>query len=336
MSREETRDTTILHLPAELFNSVSVGLLILTEEWKVRAWNHRMQEFTGIEEERVVGRDLREFLPEFKKEKYQVLLNIVFTDGAPVILSPQLHRKLYVPAPIHPEAPLQERFFFTTIAPASLEGLSCAVFTVQDVTDLVKRIQLYKEMKDRALVEIERRKRVEEQLLAINKKLERSARTDPLTGLGNRREMEERLDAEIGRALRTGSPFSIIMADIDNFKTFNDTYGHDCGDYILVKLAQLFKQSLRRQDSISRWGGEEFLILLPDTRKEGALVVAEKLRNRVGETPFLFAGKEHNVTLTFGVSTFDETSHTVYEYIKRADQALLVGKASGKNCVRFL
>ncbi|MEM5947139.1 diguanylate cyclase [Spirochaetia bacterium 38H-sp] len=319
-----------------LLDAISTGLFLITEFWTVLFWNRRMTEFTGIEELDVRGRDIRDFLPELSNNKYKILMEMLFKEGAPVILSPQLHKKLYKNVKNAKKEITREAFFNTTITLSQIAGTPCAVFTVEDVTDLVKRIQMYKEMKDRAIVEIERRKRTEEQLKNINKKLERTARTDPLTGLGNRREMEERLDAEMGRSSRTGSPFSIIMADIDSFKSFNDNFGHDCGDYVLVKVSQLFKHNLRKQDTISRWGGEEFLILLPDTKKEGALIAAEKLRRKIEEATFLFDGKEHKVTLTFGVAAYDNKANSVYEYIKKADQALLLGKASGKNCVYSL
>lgn len=319
-----------------LLDAISTGLFLITQHWTVLFWNRRMTEFTGIEELDVRGADIREFLPELANNKYKLLMDMLFQEGAPVILSPQLHRRLYKNVKNAKKEVNRDAFFNTTITLSDIAGTPCAVFTVEDVTDLVKRIQLYKEMKDRALIEIERRKRTEEQLKNINKKLERTARTDPLTGLGNRREMEERLDAEMGRSSRTGSPFSIIMADIDSFKIFNDNFGHDCGDYILVKVSQLFRQNLRKQDTITRWGGEEFLIMLPDTKKEGALIAAEKLRRKIEESVFLFDGKEHRVTLTFGVATYDSKASSVYEYIKRADQALLLGKASGKNCVYSL
>jgi len=180
--------------------------------------------------------------------------------------------------------------------------------------------------------DITQRKADERALKEATKKLEELARTDPLTGLLNRRGLMEMMEYEIKRAKRSGKRFSIIMGDIDHFKEINDLFGHDTGDIILENLADIMKKSLRSQDIISRWGGEEFLILLPETPLAGAQCVAEKLRQKIMEHVHQIRDMEFNVTITFGVSEVKSDFDTEI-CIKRADNALYQGKENGRNRV---
>lgn len=174
---------------------------------------------------------------------------------------------------------------------------------------------------------------MEERLLKVNSELALLARTDTLTKLLNRRSMLERIEGEITRSGRTGSPFTLILCDIDNFKMINDEYGHNGGDYVLETIAQLMQKSVRKIDQIARWGGEEFLLLLPDTDTEAGRMVAEKIRGTVNETPFVFQGRNIRVTMTFGISGYQD-SCDIADCIIRADKAMYDGKKSGKNCIK--
>ncbi len=154
---------------------------------------------------------------------------------------------------------------------------------------------------------------------------------DPLTDLYNRRYIIDKMEAEIERKKRTGNTFSVVMLDIDNFKNINDHYGHACGDYVLKKLSRILSETFRKADFVSRWGGEEFLVVLPDTALEGAVTAAEKLRRRVQSEYFLFEGRMIHITISAGVS--ECRGNSVDMTVKNADDALLEGKRSGKNVV---
>ena len=183
---------------------------------------------------------------------------------------------------------------------------------------------------------IELEKRVEERTAELKEAYDQikiMAHTDPLTGVSNRRDMSGKIDYEITKFKRSNKPFSIVICDIDDFKSFNDTFGHDCGDYVLVSLAKLIKTSLREQDTIARWGGEEFLFLLPETDTDGARVIAEKIRGKINNTEFIFGNEKLKISLTFGLCTMDDLSKNIIYYFKCADQALYKGKEKGKNCV---
>ncbi|MFP4030643.1 MAG: diguanylate cyclase [Desulfococcaceae bacterium] len=170
------------------------------------------------------------------------------------------------------------------------------------------------------------------ELAAAHRQLELAARTDPLTGLFNRREMMERITAEVGRFQRNGAVFSLAIADIDEFKPFNDRYGHACGDRVLCAVADRMRDRIRRQDVVGRWGGEEFLVLLPDTDLEGAAAAAENLRQAVRSTGCRWAGEELSVTVTIGVSEF-QADMDADACLRVADNRLYAGKAAGKNRV---
>jgi len=164
------------------------------------------------------------------------------------------------------------------------------------------------------------------------RKLKHLSRTDTLTGLANRRELTERVTLEAKRMERTGDFFSFVLADIDHFKKTNDTFGHDAGDEVLKRTAGIFQESARANDVIARWGGEEFLFLLPNTQLEGAAIVAEKLRNKIENEVFIFKEQEIRTTITCGVSICSP-GMDYSDAIKAADVCLYQGKDKGRNTV---
>ncbi len=168
-------------------------------------------------------------------------------------------------------------------------------------------------------------------LYEANKKLEELSRKDPLTGLSNRRDMIERIANEIDRIRRDGGVFSLIMGDIDDFKKINDTYGHECGDLVLKRISEIMQAELRRYDIVARWGGEEFLILLPQTNEEKATMIAKRLREIIAQDFLLYNDKIITYTITFGIIEDDDPTIDMDEYIKKVDMALYQGKKDGKN-----
>ncbi len=158
------------------------------------------------------------------------------------------------------------------------------------------------------------------------------AQTDPLTGLLNRRRMEERLNEEVARFRAHGLNFSVIIADVDHFKQINDQHGHDAGDRVLSGVASVFNSGLRRGDAVARWGGEEFLLLLPETDLRSAEEVAQRLRVAAEQDLAQLGGLPQTLTLTFGVAGFAEKA-SIDACLKAADEALYRGKAAGRNRV---
>ena len=164
------------------------------------------------------------------------------------------------------------------------------------------------------------------------RRVEDLANTDPLTQLPNRRRLWGLLENEVLRSERSGRSFVIALADIDHFKKFNDSHGHQCGDAVLRHVAGVMRGSLRRTDVLGRWGGEEFLFVLPETPLHGAVDVLEKVRRCVEEVPCKFGGEHYHVTVTFGAATFGR-KQTLEGGINQADDALYQGKKEGRNRV---
>lgn len=159
-------------------------------------------------------------------------------------------------------------------------------------------------------------------------KLEILSKIDPLTGLYNRRSMIEAMEQKVIE-YNGNSTFSIIMADIDHFKMVNDTFGHDVGDKVLKILSNVMATSTNNGDLVSRWGGEEFLILINNTLEE-TVILTENIRFKILNNNIDLDGTGRKLSMTFGVSEYKQTD-TVDELIKRADNALYQGKKTGRN-----
>jgi len=174
-----------------------------------------------------------------------------------------------------------------------------------------------------------------DELQRANERLEKVALTDPLTGLFNRRYLDQTLALEITRQRRAGRPFSVMMLDLDNFKHYNDTHGHPRGDELLRRLARILTECLRGSDVVARVGGEEFLVLLFDTAPEAAMVTGEKLRAAVADHPFPFGEEQPlgRVTISIGVAGWPTHGDHVDRVLEAADQALYASKAAGRNRV---
>lgn len=177
-------------------------------------------------------------------------------------------------------------------------------------------------------------KGLQDSLRESNRELERLSITDPLTGLANRRQLIERLAGELHRCQRSSVPLALIMADIDHFKTINDSYGHQEGDRVLVEIAGLFDRQMRPYDLAARFGGEEFALVLPETTLDNALTVARRLREQVSELRFTAPLARLRVTASFGVAVFPgEKVRSVESLIRAADAALYSAKRNGRNRV---
>ena len=172
-----------------------------------------------------------------------------------------------------------------------------------------------------------------QQLVKSQAELRELSIRDPLTGLLNRRRGWELLEDEIVRSDRYQRDLCVIMLDIDNFKTINDTQGHLAGDLVLTTVAKIAGEIVRSIDHLFRWGGEEFLVVLPNTKLEAALYIAERLREAITRIPIQISSRELNVTASFGVTRKDENTPDLETLVARADQAMYVAKHLGRNRV---
>ena len=183
--------------------------------------------------------------------------------------------------------------------------------------------------------------RMQQQLESADEKLQEQARqieshaaearTDVLTGLANRRAFDDEMARRLAGFRRHGQTFSVVMIDIDHFKTFNDTYGHQAGDEVLRNLAKVLQQTAREMDLVARYGGEEFTVILPDTPCEDAAAGAERFRRAIAGDRVRFGSAELQVTASFGAAELQE-DEDVAAVIERADAALYAAKEAGRNC----
>jgi diguanylate cyclase (GGDEF)-like protein len=196
---------------------------------------------------------------------------------------------------------------------------------------LMHREQELAALVDERTRQIERQK---SQLRDQSQEFERQAREDALTGIPNRRAFDEHLSRECARATRSGDPLSVIVADIDRFKAINDRWTHAIGDEVLRRIAAVLHQQCRPVDTVARWGGEEFALLLPSTPRDEALRVAERLRQTIEGLDFSDIDADLHVTMSFGLDTgVAVTAGDQDALMRRADEALYRAKANGRNRV---
>lgn len=166
-------------------------------------------------------------------------------------------------------------------------------------------------------------------LLEANNQLEALATHDPLTGVKNRRAFNEKLAEEWSRATRYGTPLSLVLMDVDKFKSYNDTFGHPAGDEVLKKVARTLMAAVRTTDFFARYGGEEFVLILPNTDADGAMILAERLRQKIEGA----AWKERPVTASMGIASITPDIKNPPDLTQAADNALYASKENGRNRV---
>ncbi|ANK85287.1 MULTISPECIES: PleD family two-component system response regulator [Rhizobium] len=251
-----------------------------------------------------------------------VIVNANFDDYDPLRLCSQL-RSL-------------ERTRFLPILIITEQGADDMVVRALDlgVNDYIIRPVDPNELVARSLTQI-RRKRYNDRLRASVKQTIELAVTDPLTGLYNRRYLDNHLNVLFNRSMARGRPLSVLITDIDRFKQVNDTYGHDGGDEVLREFANRVRSTIRGADLACRYGGEEFVVVMPDTSPEVAAAVAERLRAAVESAPFMLkrSSEALNVTASFGIASRIGAVLTPDQLMKQADLALYEAKNTGRNRV---
>lgn len=168
------------------------------------------------------------------------------------------------------------------------------------------------------------------QLVEMGRSLDLAGRIDPMTGLANRRDIMEKIEREFSRAERHQRTFSLMLADLDNFRRVNEHYGYNAGDDVLVEVARVFMSCIRGEDVCARWGGQEFLFLLTETSLDGALSVARKVNNSISMTEFKAQKPGIRITASIGLCEY-QPGRTLQDCVTLADQALQKAKQDGKD-----
>lgn len=305
-----------LHICMAAANRINAGMMIIDSSGLVWFWNRWLEEKSGLSAETAAGKPFLGLFPELNNSRLALAIDTALKHRLTSLLSQSLNK---APLPLFDKSsnPVERLQQAIHVAPVEYPNhFRFCLVQVNDVSLAVKRERLLREQTE---------------------KLRSMAYTDGLTGIPNRRRMDEYLADEFRRAARSSTSLSIIMADIDYFKLYNDTCGHEAGDFCLQRIANAIKAALRRPaDLVARYGGEEFAIVLPETTMDGAIALAEDIRMRVESLAILCetAGIAGRVTLSLGVSSAMPNSHASdYPLLTQADTALYQAKANGRNRV---
>ncbi|WP_336407773.1 diguanylate cyclase [Gallaecimonas kandeliae] len=298
-----------------VLQSLDVGLVVLDRHYRVSFWNDFMANHSGLAPQEVLGQELFGLCPELPRDWIKPKIDTALALGT---ISFTTWEQRPHPFPFSSYRPLTGRskamyqnLTFMPIAGASGEVDKVAL-VVYDVTEAANsRLAL----------------------IDANQQLSVLSRTDPLTGLLNRRSWESGLEEEFARCRRSGRTSTLLMFDIDYFKQVNDTHGHQAGDLVLQHTATLLTSQLRTTDKAGRYGGEEFALLLVDTDADQARLLADRLCSSLAATPAKVGGQVIPITISAGIAQATEAMANAHAWVKAADQALYQAKEAGRNTI---
>jgi diguanylate cyclase len=304
-----------LELLESIIDRIHAGVLVVDKTGQVVLWNRFMSTYSNRSSESMKGQNLYQAFPELPQKWLEQKINNVLTlknfsftswENRPYLFRFEHNR----PVTGGVDYMRQNCTFMPIVDEASSEEYVC--ITIYDVTDSSVYETLLKE--------------------AVKTLADTSSR-DALTQVFNRGFLVDNLEREFQRAQRYGNKLSFILFDLDHFKVINDTYGHIMGDEVLKSVANLINDSLRNSDTMGRYGGEEFGIILPETDLSGAVVLAERLRVKIASTPVYHDGQKIRVTTSIGVAQLDGEFETIEQFIHAADVALYHSKENRRNQV---
>ena len=292
----------------QIFDAIDIGIVILDRDLKVQGWNRWMEMHSGIPADQIKNTAIFDTFSCLNNPKFTRSCKSVFLFGNFCFFSQKLHQYLF---------PFKKSSYTET----GFEYMqqSCAMGPLRDENNEVRHLFIY-------IQNVTEVASYEKKLVDMNMK-------DGLTGIFNRRFLETKLAEEFNRHKRYGGGYSIIMFDIDHFKKVNDTYGHQCGDFILRSISLRISSLVRNVDFLARYGGEEFCCVLPETRIPAAIKVAERFRDAVERQENNFDGNLIQVTISLGVAEFKTTMESPGILMKKVDKALYRAKREGRNRV---
>ena len=307
MEKQPTTDTLLeeFHWLMDVLQNIDAGLIVLDSEMRVQLWNSFMQNHSALAPLEVMGRSLFELFPELPEDWFRRKVQTVF----------ELHNSAFTTWEQRPYL-----FYFLNYRPVT--GLAphmyqnCTIIPLKNPHGEVSHICLI-------IYDV-----TEE---AVNRlQLQRLSSTDNLTGLLNRKSLEEKLLLQFKRYQRSQRPSSLLMLDIDHFKVINDTYGHPAGDDVIIATADILSEGIREVDAAGRYGGEEFVVTLEETDSDGAMIVAERLRKKIEKT-IVTHGDAIHFTISIGIAELGPEHGSVADWLEAADKALYRAKEAGRN-----
>lgn len=298
-----------------ILSSLEMGIVIVDKNFTVEVWNQFMENHSQIDASEIIDKELFDCFPDIQQNWFTRKCTPVFALATPVFMIWEQRHYL---------------FKFDTSRPVT----SNADYMYQNITimpllddkgEVEKLCILIYDVTDQAINKL----RAE----GLNSQLKTISRVDGLTGLFNRRYWQERFEREFKLSARNKSCISLVMLDIDHFKAVNDTCGHQAGDEVIRNIASIIRKATRETDIAGRYGGEEFVILLPDTPCENAITVAERVRKAVMGALVKYEQHEIKYTCSLGVADLQNTYSTPELWMEAADKALYAAKEGGRNKV---
>ncbi len=302
----------VLH--TTITNQLNTGVLVLDLEFKVVMWNRFLQVHSNKAPDEVIGQRVTDVFPELPQRWFERKLKSVTLLKTPTFCSWEQRHHLFE---LQHTRPITTNSKFMaqncSFLPIEENGeLSHICILIEDVTDVCH----YQTMLQNTLGE-----------------LAQMSRIDGLTQIYNRKHWEECLAQEFSKAKRYKHKLSLIMFDLDHFKRLNDTYGHQCGDMVLIETCKIIKKLLRLGDILGRYGGEEFAIILPETDLLGAADVAERIREAIASAKLTYQKHDIKTSVSVGVAELNESDEYYEDIISHADIALYQAKENGRNIV---
>lgn len=299
----------------DVLNSIELGIVVLDRSFNILVWNQFMENHSGILPSAIRNKSLFECFPEIDRNWFELKTKPVFDLNSPAFI-------------IWEQRPFLFKF-------DSNRPITCASdFMYQNVSmfpmatneDEVEQICLVVyDVTDEALNK--------QGIQTLNQELQNISRIDGLTGVFNRRHFDELFELEYKRICRSNADSSVIMLDIDHFKKVNDNHGHPAGDFIIKTLAKVVQFSIRETDVCGRYGGEEFVVFLPETNAENAVVVGQRIRKACEKLVPVYEETEIRFTVSVGIAQFEKSYTSPVDWMEKADQALYKAKNAGRNQV---
>lgn len=296
-----------------LLQAIDAGVIVIDREYKVQIWNSFMENHSGLRPDTVRGKNLFEFFPEIPVDWFKHKVDSVFMLHNRAFSTWEQRPYVFRFKNYRPITGLEEFMYqnLSMIPLSSVDGSTRYIcIVVYDVTDVALS---------------------KKELKSANIRLREQSQIDQLTGLNNRGYWEKCLVHEYNRHLRYGDKCSLAMLDIDHFKKVNDTYGHQFGDKVLRIIAKTLTDNIRGTDIAGRYGGEEFGVILTGSNNKTSKIFAERFRKSVEALSISTGGREVRITVSIGLTEFNNNVDNYKELIEKADQALYESKRSGRN-----
>ena len=306
-----------MHNRDQLLDHLSIGVVVLDSFLEIKFWNKWMEEHSLLDRSEVLGKPIYDLFPSLIHKEFTKKARESFRNGTPAFFTNKANQYLF-PFPSSRSllsdnlSNMQQTVILSPLKDKMGETVRLLV-SVFDITDWITN---------------------QHQLMESKEKLEKLSQIDELTGIQNRRSLMEKLKMELCIHARKKRPLALAMIDIDHFKKVNDTYGHQCGDTVLIKMANLFAGRLRGYDTLGRYGGEEFVIILPEATPEEAQRICERIRQNVEKKVFHYEKETIQMTISIGVASSEAHSFPeAEELLKKADDSLYQAKDNGRNQV---